>query len=64
MKKRELVLGGLCLLALVLLPGRREAADLPADAPAELPAETNYIALTFDDGPNRGTTDRLLDGLK
>ena len=63
MKKRELVLGGLCLLALVLLPGRREAADLPADAPAELPAETNYIALTFDDGPNRGTTDRLLDGL-
>ena len=64
MKKRELVLGGLCLLALVLLPGRREAADLPADAPAELPAETNYIALTFDDGPNRGTTDRLLDGLR
>lgn len=23
----------------------------------------NYIALTFDDGPHRGTTDRLLDGL-
>ena len=64
MKKRELVLGGLCLLALALLPGRREMTELAVDAPAELPVETKYIALTFDDGPNRGTTDRLLDGLK
>ena len=23
-----------------------------------------FVALTFDDGPRRGTTERLLDGLK
>lgn len=35
---------------------------LPADAAVSIP-ETKYVALTFDDGPRRGTTDRLLDGL-
>lgn len=37
---------------------------VPASAPAELPEEPNYVALTFDDGPRRGTTARLLDGLR
>lgn len=37
---------------------------VPAEGGAELPAEEKYVALTFDDGPRRGTTDRLLDGLK
>lgn len=53
----------LCLAGIMLLAGI-EGKTLPADAPAELPAEIKYIALTFDDGPRRGTTDKLLDGLK
>ena len=36
----------------------------PADATAEIPECQRYIALTFDDGPRKGTTDRLLDGLR
>ena len=36
---------------------------VPADGGAEIPAEASYVALTFDDGPHPGTTDRLLDGL-
>lgn len=48
---------------ILLLCGVRQAA-LPADAPAEILAEPAYVALTFDDGPRLGTTDRLLDGLK
>ena len=66
MGKRKFMLGALCLLILALLPGSvREAPEAAqADAPAELSAETKYIALTFDDGPRAGTTDRLLDGLK
>lgn len=35
-------------------------AEIGAAPPA---AEEKYIALTFDDGPRQGTTDRLLDGL-
>ena len=39
-------------------------AALPADAAAALPPEgTKLIALTFDDGPRRSTTTKLLDGL-
>lgn len=34
-----------------------------ANGAAELPQE-KLIALTFDDGPHAGTTDRLLDGLR
>ena len=37
-------------------------AAQPADAPAQLPQQ-KLIALTFDDGPRRSTTTRLLDGL-
>lgn len=39
---------------------------VPAGGGAEIraaPPEEKYIALTFDDGPRQGTTDRLLDGL-
>lgn len=35
---------------------------VPVDGPAEIPAQ-KLIALTFDDGPRRSTTTRLLDGL-
>ena len=54
----------ICLcLALMLLTGC--AMDAPAasvDGEAEIPAE-KLIAITFDDGPRRETTERLLDGL-
>lgn len=60
MRKRLL----LCLLAAgVLLLGRAGRTALPAAAPAEIPAENRYVALTFDDGPRRATTEKLLDGL-
>lgn len=59
-KKRLLFL----LLTGVLLWPLARDETLPADASAELPAEIKYIALTFDDGPRRETTARLLDGLK
>ncbi|WP_455582134.1 polysaccharide deacetylase family protein [Dysosmobacter sp.] len=62
MGKRWLVLLLLCLTA-VLGRGAEEIVTVNAPA-AEIPAETKYIALTFDDGPRMGTTDRLLDGLK
>lgn len=61
MWKRILVF--LCLMGAALWPLAREAA-LPVDAQVDLPAEAKYIALTFDDGPRRGTTERLLDGLR
>ena len=35
----------------------------PVAGQAEIPA-AKYVALTFDDGPRAGTTDRLLDGLR
>ena len=59
-KKRLLFL---CLSGLALWAAAGGEA-LPADAAAELPAEVKYIALTFDDGPRRETTARLLDGLR
>lgn len=62
MKKRQTVCLWICLLALLGTAGIQPV--LPVDATVTLPAETKYIALTFDDGPRRGTTDVLLDGLK
>lgn len=38
-------------------------AYLTADSAEGIPAG-KYVALTFDDGPHAGTTDRLLDGLR
>ncbi|MDO4314899.1 MAG: polysaccharide deacetylase family protein [Oscillospiraceae bacterium] len=54
----------LLFAVLVLLGCVSGETAVPADGIADIPAETNYIALTFDDGPRKGTTDRLLDGLK
>jgi len=54
-----------CLVAAVMtLFWSGSGPVLTADGTAELPEETKYVALTFDDGPRRGTTDRLLDGLR
>ena len=53
----------LCVSLLLLRVGEAPA-DLAADGAAQIPAETKYVALTFDDGPRQGTTDRLLDGLR
>ena len=62
MRKHWIFLG-LCI-SLLLLQVEEAPANLAADGAAQIPAETNYVALTFDDGPRRGTTDRLLEGLK
>ena len=53
----------LCL-ALALLAGCAPGGPIiqETDGAAETPAE-NLIAITFDDGPRRETTERLLDGL-
>lgn len=51
----------LAALAALCLPGSHA---VPAEGGAEIPAGEKYVALTFDDGPRQGTTDRLLDGLK
>ncbi len=55
---------GVSLLVWMLLGIRAAETTMPVSAPAVLPQETFYVALTFDDGPRRGTTDRLLDGLR
>ena len=53
----------LCLAVLVTI--RCAGGEmLSADGGAEIQEERNYIALTFDDGPRRSTTTRLLDGLR
>ncbi len=51
----------LAALAALCLSG---GEAVPAEGWAEIPEGEKYVALTFDDGPRRGTTDRLLDGLK
>lgn len=61
-KKRALFMLALSLLLGVVLEGTSPAV-LPADAPAELEADRPLVALTFDDGPRRSTTEELLDGL-
>ena len=62
MKRRRWALCVLLALLLGFLPGREAAS--PAANPVELPAESRFVALTFDDGPRRDTTARLLDGLR
>ncbi len=53
------------LLMLVFLESAAQVTGVTASAPAEIPAgEPRYVALTFDDGPRRSTTARLLDGLR
>ena len=51
------------LLVPLFLCGVDENA-LAASAGANLSEERRYVALTFDDGPLRSTTTRLLDGLR
>ena len=51
------------VLLLLCLPWGGQAA-IRANAPAELVLPTKYVALTFDDGPRRSTTEALLDGLR
>lgn len=56
----------LLVLALLLSFGwaaRDRDAVVPVDVPAQIEDETPLIALTFDDGPRRDTTTKLLDGL-
>ena len=62
MKKELMAFCGV-LAAVIWLASSGQKA-VPADSQAEIWEETKYIALTFDDGPREGTTDRLLDGLK
>lgn len=62
LRRKRWALCALLTLLLTLLPGRDAAR--PAAGPAELPAESRFVALTFDDGPRRDTTARLLDGLR
>lgn len=59
-KKRWLALW---LIALLLLGRAEQFSAVPADGAAALPQQ-RYVALTFDDGPKRETTTRLLDGLR
>ena len=58
MEKRKL------LFVILTLIGLTACGSIPADAPAEIPEDIKYVALTFDDGPKRSSTSRLLDGLQ
>lgn len=51
---------GICLSAVWSAQSRRAVS---ADATAKMEKEVKLIALTFDDGPRRETTEKLLDGL-
>ena len=62
MQMRKAALIFICAAGVCLLGRSRETA-LPASGPAEVADQRQYIALTFDDGPRRSTTARLLDGL-
>ena len=52
------------LLCALLLTGCAGSGAVEADGTAQITEEVKYVALTFDDGPRRATTTRLLDGLK
>lgn len=62
MRKQRLLF--VCLVLMVMLGCAGGEQTVPSDASAELTEETRYIALTFDDGPRRTTTGKLLDGLR
>ena len=54
--------GLVCSLLLCgLLAG---CGSIAVDGTEEMESEERYVALTFDDGPRRETTERLLDGLR
>lgn len=54
------------LLLLVALSTALRERTVPANGAAEIAVGTGpkLVAFTFDDGPHRGSTDRLLDGLQ
>lgn len=52
------------VLSALLLTGCTGGTAVEADGTVLMTEEIKYVALTFDDGPKRGTTDLLLDGLK
>ena len=54
----------LVLLTLLVLTGGERQPAVQADSTIELEEKVRYIAITFDDGPLRSTTTRLLDGLR
>lgn len=60
---KRLIGGSFCVIGLIVFLRTAAQPMIPADNAIELP-DTMYLALTFDDGPKQGTTDRLLDGLK
>ncbi|MEG2222130.1 MAG: polysaccharide deacetylase family protein [Oscillospiraceae bacterium] len=52
------------LLLLFLTVPEAALPPLPASGDAAVETESKFVALTFDDGPRRDTTARLLDGLR
>ena len=65
MKKWRSILAGAalcCALAWGLSHMMERSTSVPVGGAVELP-ESKYVALTFDDGPRAGSTERLLDGL-
>ena len=61
-KKIALLLAAGALAVLAAAP-EPEASSAGGGAMVEIPDRTPVVALTFDDGPWPGTTERLLDGL-
>ena len=53
----------LCVLLMLIVSGVGGKAEQTAAISANDCYE-NRIAITFDDGPGKGTTEKLLDGLK
>ena len=65
MWKRIAALLSLVALATALWSAKPRNRAVPAQGGAEIPpdAAPKLVAFTFDDGPHRGSTERLLDGL-
>lgn len=62
MRRKKMLLW--MLFGLVLCFAGRETGTVAVDGLVQIADAPKYIALTFDDGPRPGTTDRLLDGLR
>ena len=61
--RRWLVVGWM-MAGIILFAGKTATEEiLPADSAADIPAP-RYVALTFDDGPRPGSTERLLEELR
>ena len=61
---RRWLVAGWIMAGIVLVAGSAATEKiLPADGGAEIPAP-RYVALTFDDGPRPGSTEKLLEGLR